>query len=243
MWKNDVINISNLLLEDNDTLPLDDQKKIADFFVDLVIKLENGDSEALSLINTDPQQLIQQLTNSNQEIKTEAFNNLRSRIGGKLSNQNPLVNRYNMLIDNINKHIWELGEDLKVTKTEDISPYTDMISQLQKIDPSIEAKGGIFQKMGYTVGRGVGFAGKILGTGLLASTLGGLGLSAPAIGAIIGGGFGFLRKSQNTKISISEKLGEVLLSAGLGMVVGYAVDKLTGLLPDTSETPDTLEIN
>jgi hypothetical protein len=45
MWQRDVQNISNLLLEDTSpTMSDEDQKKLADFFVDLVVKIEKGDA-------------------------------------------------------------------------------------------------------------------------------------------------------------------------------------------------------
>jgi tetrahydromethanopterin S-methyltransferase subunit G len=239
-------NIGAILQEMSDErkIPTDSQKKVADFFVNLVMKLEKGDKEAIKMLNMTPQEL-QQMASQN-TMQTEAFENLRSKASG-LFGGDPVKKRYDLLIQSLNKHIWEFTQDVKNTKIEDVAEYNKMFAELQKIEPSLQAKGGFFQKIGYGVGRGVGTVAKIGSVGVLGAALGGLGLPAYAIGGILGGGLSVLKNSQNTKMDTKAKLKKALIGAGLGAMVGYAFSKLqsvmggneSGVAGDSNDSVDT----
>ena len=215
----------------------DSQRKVADFFVDLVVRLEKGDKEAIKMLNMTPQEL-QQMASQN-TMQTEAFENLRSKASG-LFGGDPVKKRYDLLIQSLNKHIWEFTQDVKNTKIEDVAGYNQMFAELQKIEPALQAKGGFFQKIGYGVGRGVGRVAKIGSVGVLGAALGGLGLPAYAIGGILGGGLSVLKNSQSTKMDTKTKLKQALIGAGLGAMVGYAFSKLRAMTDgvDFSSSPD-----
>lgn len=222
-------NIGSILQEMSNErqIPNESQKKVADFFVDLVLKLQKGDKEAIQILNMTPQEL-QQLA-SQETLQTEAFENLRSKASG-LFGGDAAMKRYKLLIQSLSKHIWELEQDLKNTKTEDVSEYSGMLDKLQKVEPTLKPEGGFFQKVGYGVGRGVGTVAKIGSVGVLGSTLGGLGLPAYAVGGIIGGGLSVLKNSQNTKMDAKTKLKQALIGAGLGALSGYAFSKLKSMM-------------
>lgn len=205
----------------------DSQRKVADFFVDLVVRLEKGDKEAIKMLNMTPQEL-QQMASQN-TMQTEAFENLRSKASG-LFGGDPVKKRYDLLIQSLNKHIWEFTQDVKNKKIEDVVEYNQMFAELQKIEPTLQAKGGFFQKIGYGVGRGVGTVAKIGSVGVLGAALGGLGLPAYAIGGILGGGLSVLKNSQSTKMDTKTKLKQALIGAGLGAMVGYAFSKLQSVM-------------
>ena len=205
----------------------DSQRKVADFFVDLVVRLEKGDPEAIKMLNMTPQEL-QQMASQN-TMQTEAFENLRSKASG-LVGGDPVKKRYDLLIQSLNKHIWEFTKDVKNTKIEDVAGYNQMFAELQKIEPALQAKGGFFQKIGYGVGRGVGTVAKIGSVSVIGAALGGLGLPAYAIGGILGGGLSVLKNSQSTKMDTKTKLKQALIGAGLGAMVGYAFSKLQSVM-------------
>lgn len=224
-------NIGSILQEMSNErqIPTESQKKVADFFVDLVLKLQKGDKGAIQMLNMSPQEL-QQLA-SQETLQTEAFENLRSKTSG-LFGGDAVMKRYGFLIQSLGKHIWELEQDLKNTKTEDVSEYSSMLSKLQKVEPTLKPKGGFFQKVGYGVGRGVGTVAKIGSVGVLGSALGSLGLPAYAVGGIIGGGLSVLKNSQNTQMDIKTKLKQALVGAGLGAMFSYAFSKLQSVVGD-----------
>jgi hypothetical protein len=233
-------NIGAILQEMSDErkIPTDSQKKVADFFVNLVMKLEKGDKEAVKMLNMTPQEL-QQLASQN-TLQTEAFENLRSKASG-LFGGDPVKKRYDLLIQSLNKHIWEFIQDVKNTKTEDATEYNKMVNELLKIEPALQSKGGFFQKIGYGVGRGVGTVAKIGSVGVLGAALGSFGLPAYAVGGILGGGLSVLKNSQNTKMDTKTKLKKALIGAGLGAMVGYAFSKLQSVTGDagTESSVDT----
>jgi hypothetical protein len=239
-------NIGSILQEMSNErqIPTESQKKVADFFVDLVLKLQKGDKGAIQMLNMSPQEL-QQLA-SQEKLQTEAFENLRSKASG-LFGGDAVMKRYELLIQSLGKHIWELEQDLKNTKTEDVSEYSSMLGKLQKVEPTLKPKGGFFQKVGYGVGRGVGTVAKIGSVGVLGSALGSLGLPAYAVGGIIGGGLSVLKNSQNTKMDIKTKLKQALVGAGLGAMFSYAFSKLqsvmsgneSGVAGDSNDSVDT----
>ena len=232
-------NIGAILQEMSDerNIQTDSQRKVADFFVNLVVRLEKGDPEAIKMLNMTPQEL-QQMASQN-TMQTEAFENLRSKASG-LFGGDPVKKRYDLLIQSLNKHIWEFTQDVKNTKIEDVAGYNQMFAELQKIEPALQAKGGFFQKIGYGVGRGVGTVAKIGSVSVLGAALGGLGLPAYAIGGILGGGLSVLKNSQSTKMDTKTKLKQALIGAGLGAMVGYAFSKLRAMTDgvDFSSSPD-----
>jgi hypothetical protein len=119
-----------------------------------------------------------------------------------------------------------------------------MLGELQRVDPNIKPEGGVFQKKAYGVGRTVGkvgaFAAKTGSIFAAAATLGSLGLPAYAIGGIIGGGVSALKNLKNQNLNKTQKLKKILVSAGLGAVLGFAFSKLRAMTDgvDFSSSPD-----
>jgi hypothetical protein len=232
-------NIAKLYLENvNPNISEEDQKKLADFFVQLVVKIEQGDQEAQQLLNLPPDQLLQHIQNS-QQVQQEAFENIRSRIGGAFKGTGPAQQRYGILLKNVQKKLWELGQDIQSTQDQNnIASYQDLISQVQAVEPTMVPTPGSLQQLGYNIGKGVGAVGKIAGTvagaGLIASTLSTVGLPIAAVGAVVGGGISTLKNLSNTNMTPGEKIKKALISAGLGAVTAYALSELRDAMSDTS---------
>jgi hypothetical protein len=230
-------NIFQLYVESvNPTQPSpEDQKKLADFFVNLIAKIENGDQEAQRILNLPQNELMQYIESSKENVQTEAFENLRSRIGGAFSGSGPATKRYEIFLNSIKKKLWELGEDIKSTNDQNnIQTYDDLIQQIQQVEPNMVPEGGKYQKKLYGAGKVASKVGKIggsiVGAGLIASALSTIGLPAVAIGAIIGGGLKTLKNLSNTNMTPQEKLKKALMGAGLGAITGYALGELNDLL-------------
>jgi len=236
-------NLSRLYCEATGQPSDEDSKKLADFFVNLVVKLEKGDKEAQRILSLPPEQLTQELQNS-QTVQTEAFENIRSKIGGVLGGATPLTRRFQMFVSQMNKRLWELEQDLQTSGSENVQRFNNLMNQLQMIDPGFKSEGGSLQKIGYGAGKVAGKIGKIAGVGLIASTLSTIGMPAAAVGGIIGAGLSFLKNADKTKMSAGEKLKKVLISAGLGGLTGYALGELRQALqgmgpPDAPQVNDT----
>lgn len=234
--------IFNEMVIKDSQVPEDAQKRIADFFVDLIIKIERGDKEAEKILNMPSDEISEMIQQKSQNIQQEAFENIRSEVSGWFG-RDPTQKRYQLLIKDLNKHIWELENDLKNTKSEDTSPYQNMLSELQNAEPELKPKGGVFQKIGYGVGRGVGTALKIGSIASLGASLASFGLPAYMIGGIMGGGLSILKNSQNTKMDAKTKLKKALMGAGLGAVSGYAMSKLHAMMGDGGHHVDTFQHN
>jgi hypothetical protein len=217
----------------------EDQKKLADFFVNLIVKIENGDQEAQRILNLPQNELMQYIESSKENVQTEAFENIRSRIGGAFSGSGPATKRYEIFLNSIKKKLWELGEDIKSTNDQNnIQTYDDLIQQIQQVEPNMVPEGGKYQKKLYGAGKVASKVGKIggsiVGAGLIASALSTIGLPAVAIGAIIGGGLKTLKNLSNTNMTPQEKLKKALMGAGLGAITGYALGELREFMSDTS---------
>jgi len=242
-------NISKIYLENvtPQNIPEEEQKKIADFFVQLVLKVEKGDKEALKILNLPNDQLLQQIQ-SQMGLQQEAFENIRSRVGGLIRGTGPAYQRYNILLKTIQKNLWELGQDIQSTKDQNnITSYQNLISQVQAVEPTMVPTPGSLQKLGYSIGKGVGAVGKIAGTiagaGLIASTLSTVGLPMAAVGAIVGGGISTLKNLSNTNMTPGEKIKKALISAGLGAVTAYALSELRDAMSDTSMDAARTEVD
>lgn len=225
-------------------LNIDAQKKMAEFLVNLLVKSEQGDQEAIQMLEMSPDQIQSLVQSQSQEnIQTEAFENLRSKLSGMVGNDRAVA-RFNMMLSSLNKKLWELENDLKNANVQNTREYTTMLRELQRVDPNIKPEGGFFQKKAYGVGRTVGkvgaFAAKAGTIAAAAASLGSLGLPSYAIGGIIGGGVSALKNLKNKNLNKKQKLKKVLVSAGLGAVLGFAFSKLRAMTDgvDFSSSPD-----
>ena len=225
-------------------LNIDAQKKMAEFLVNLLVKSEQGDQEAIKILEMSPDQ-IQNLvqSQSQQNIQTEAFENIRSKLSSMVGNDRAVA-RFNMMLPSLNKKLWELENDLINANVQDRTEFTTMLRELNRVDVNIKPKGGFFQKKAYGVGRTVGkvgsFAAKAGSIFAAAASLGSLGLPAYAIGGIIGGGVSTLKNLKNKNLNKKQKLKKILVSAGLGAVLGFAFSKLRAITDgvDFSSSPD-----
>jgi hypothetical protein len=241
MYKDDLI-IADLYLENAQVSNLneDQQKKLASFIVNLVVKSEQGDQEALRILNMSPDEIAGMMSQG-ETVQTEAFENIRSKVGGFLSGTGSIQKRYEFLKKNLSKILWELGEDIKTTRSEEaIGKYDNLANSLKQIDPTLVPEGGTFQKAAYSVGKGVGTVGKVLAGGLLAKSLLTIGLPAMAVGGIMGGVLNVLKNAQNTQMTPAEKIKRALSAAGLGVMIGFAMGELRDLIggDPTASTED-----
>jgi hypothetical protein len=243
-------NIFNIYLEIVNNITSDQQKKIADFFVELIVKIEKGDKEAAKLLNLSQDEIIKYIDSRQTDIQQEAFENIRSRISGAFKGTGPATQRYQLFLTSIQKKLWELGQDIQSTKDQNnISEYQNLIQQIQQIEPNMVPTPGQLQKIGYNIGKGVSTVGKIAGTmagaGLLASGLSTIGLPAMAIGGIVGGGISALKNLSNTNMTPAQKLKKALISAGLGSAVAYAIGELKDAMGgvETATTGNTTSVD
>lgn len=223
---------------------IEDQRKIADFFVDLIVRIENGDADAVSLLNLPQADLIKHIESIKNNVNTEAFENIRSVIGGSFSGSGPAKKRYEIFLNTVKKKLWELGEDIKTTSDQNnIQVYDDLIQKIQAVEPNMVPEGGSLQKKLYGAGKIASKVGKMAGfsagAALLASALSSIGIPAIAIGAIVGGGISTLKNLSNTNLTPQEKLKKALMGAGLGAVAGYALGELREMLGNSGSGSDS----
>jgi len=246
MYKDNLI-LADLYLENTQVSNLtpDQQQKLTSFIVDLVVKAERGDQEALGMLNKSPEELAASLEQQTAQVQTEAFENIRSKIGGFLSGKGSIQKRYEFLTTNLSKILWELSEDIKTTRSQEaISKYNTLQSQLTNLDPALAPKPGTIQKVAYSVGKGVGTVGKVIAGGALAKSLLAVGLPAVAVGGIMGGVLSVLKNAQNTQMTPAEKIKKALISAGLGSMIGFAMGELKDLMgSDTSNVENSANAN
>ena len=246
MYKDNLI-LADLYLENTQVSNLtpDQQQKLTSFIVDLVVKAERGDQEALGMLNKSPEELAAFLEQQTAQVQTEAFENIRSKIGGFLSGKGSIQKRYEFLTTNLSKILWELSEDIKTTRSQEaISKYNTLQSQLTNLDPALAPKPGTIQKVAYSVGKGVGTVGKVIAGGALAKSLLAVGLPAVAVGGIMGGVLSVLKNAQNTQMTPAEKIKKALISAGLGSMIGFAMGELKDLMgSDTSNVENSANAN
>ncbi len=231
MYKDDLI-LGDLYLESSQTSNLneDQQKKLASFIVNLVVKSDAGDQEALRILSMSPDEIAGMMSQG-ETVQTEAFENIRSKVGGFLGGTGSIQKRYDFLKKSLSKILWELGEDIKTTRSEEaIGKYNTLTNALKNIDPTLTPAGGTLQKAAYSVGKGVGTVGKVIAGGLLAKSLLTIGLPAIAVGGIMGGVLNVLKNAQNTKITPAEKIKKALSAAGLGAMIGFAMGELRDLV-------------
>jgi len=241
MYKDDLI-LGDLYLESTQASNLneDQQKKLASFIVNLVVKSDAGDQEALRILSMSPDEIAGMMSQG-ETVQTEAFENIRSKVGGFLGGTGSIQKRYEFLKKSLSKILWELGEDIKTTRSEEaIGKYNTLTNTLKNIDPTLTPEGGTFQKAAYSVGKGVGTVGKVIAGGLLAKSLLAIGLPAMAVGGIMGGVLNVLKNAQNTKITPAEKIKKALSAAGLGVMIGFAMGELRELMggDSTASTED-----
>jgi hypothetical protein len=242
MYKDDLI-LGDLYLESAQASNLneDQQKKLASFIVNLVVKSDAGDQEALRILSMSPDEIAGMMSQG-ETVQTEAFENIRSKVGGFLGGTGSIQKRYEFLKKSLSKVLWELGEDIKTTRSEEaIGKYNTLTNALKNIDPTLTPEGGTFQKAAYSVGKGVGTVGKVIAGGLLAKSLLTIGLPAMAVGGIMGGVLNVLKNAQNTKITPAEKIKKALSAAGLGVMIGFAMGELRDLVggDNISNTQDS----
>jgi hypothetical protein len=232
MYKDDLI-LGDLYLESSQASNLtpDQQQKLTSFVVDLVVKSEQGDEEALKMLAMSPEELVASLESQTGEVQTEAFENIRSKVGGYFGGTGSIQKRYEFLTTNLSKILWELSEDIKTTRSEEaISKYNALQSQLVNLDPALTPAPGKFQKAAYSVGKGVGAVGKVLAAGALAKSLLTVGLPIVAVGGIMGGVISVLKNAQNTRMTTAEKIKKALVSVGLGAMTAFAMGELRDLI-------------
>jgi len=226
------------LLYENQNMSEQDKQAFAKFFVDLVVRIEQGDTEAEKLLDSSPEEIQQYIQQANQteEPVQEAFENIRSKVGGKLAGTDPSLTRYNLLVKAVQKKVWELGEDLKTTNDPNsTAEYDKVVQRIQVIEPNMVPEGGTLQKAGYKVGTSVGKVAKSYGkraaimAGVFAPLVA-LGIPPVVVGGIIGAGLSALKNHSNKKMPLKEKLKRVLISAGIGSTTTFALSELASIL-------------
>ena len=196
----------------------------------------DGDPEAIKML-TDPKYAEQvllkaedQAEQEEQEPVQEAFEKFRSNLGSKISGGDPIERRYNLLLSDINGHLWEIDKDSKLLNVEP-KEVNKFISDIITIEPNVDKKGKLLQKIGYGIGRSVGtamFAAPFaIAATHLAPAIGLYGISAKILGGALAGGGKTLTILKNSQLSKGEKVGEILKAVGAGylMTTGYQPDQ------------------
>lgn len=242
MYKKQDLNIlgnmySHVICENTSQLPPELVKAITE----LVTKADAGDEEAKKML-TDPAfaekiitQAQQQTEGDKQEEQpvSEAFERFRSNMGAKLGGGSPIDRRYDLLLSDINGHLWEIDKDSKLLNV-DPKEVNKFISDIISIEPKVDKQGKLLQKIGYGIGRGIGtsaFAAPFaIAVSYLAPVVGIYGLTAKALAGVLAGGGRTATLINNTQLSTKEKIGEVLkvVLAAFGQTQAGAAPAATG---------------
>lgn len=223
-FANDIINLNNVYeytINENrqSELPPEIQKGIEE----LAKLAVDGDEEAIKML-TDPKYAEQVLSKAQQqkdedEPVTEAFERFRSNLRSKLTGGDAIKRRYELFLKDVNGHLWEIDKDSKLLNVEP-KEVNKFISDIIKVEPDVDRKGKLLQKIGYGIGRAVGtamFAAPFaIAATHLAPAIGLYGISAKALGGALAGGGKTLNILRNGQLSKGEKVAEILKAAGAG---------------------------
>ena len=195
--------------------------EIVKAITELVTKSDAGDEEAKKML-TDPafaEKIITQAQQQGEANKqeeqpvTEALERFRANMSAKLGGGNPIDRRYDLLLSDINGHLWEIDKDSKLLNVEP-EEVNEFIREIIKIEPKVDKQGKFLQKIGYGIGRGIGtsaFAAPFaIAVSYLAPSIGIYGLTAKALAGVLASGGRTATLLNNTQLSTKEKIGEVL---------------------------------
>lgn len=218
--------------EDNSQVPPEAKRSFEEAVRKLAEKAVDGDKEAIEIL-TNPkkaEELINQAAKQSnesptQEVTTEAFERFRAKLGAKLTGSDPILNRYNLFLADINGHLWEIDKDSKLLNVEP-KEVNQFISDIVSIEPGVDKQGKLLQKIGYGIGRTVGaamFAAPFaIAVSHFAPLIGIYGIAAKAIAAGLAGGGKTVTILNNKQLSRDEKIGEIIKVAGLAFAMTYA---------------------
>lgn len=249
-FKNDLFILSERYLhtvcESSGQIPPDAKQKFEEGIRKLAERAVEGDKEAIEIL-TNPakaeefiNQSAQQSSQSQQGgLQTEAFEKFRAKIGAKLAGSDPVQNRYNLFLRDINGHLWEIDKDSRQLNVEP-KEVNQFINNIVSIEPAVDKEGKLLQKIGYGIGKTVGaamFAAPFaIGVSYFGPLIGVYGLTAKAVAAAIAGGGKVATLLNNKQLSKGEKVGEIVRVAGLAFA-------MTASTPGVADVPASKAAN
>jgi len=181
----------------------------------LINKAIDGDQDAINVLTGKDISKVEQAVNSSNQDEpvTEAFEKLRAKIGSKIMGDDPIKRRYDLFLKDVNGHLWEVKNDARKLNVQP-DMVDGFISKIIDIEPQVQEKGKLLQKVGYMAGSIVGrfaFASPfVLAATALGPIAGITGLGIPALASALAGGGKLLTLLQNKQLSKKEKFLDVV---------------------------------
>lgn len=195
--------------------------------VALVTKAVDGDPEAIKIVTgkatPELEQAIKKQSTSDKPVN-EAFERFRAKYGAKLMGDDPIRRRYDLFLKDVNGHLWEVKQDARKLNVQP-DMVDNFISSIISIEPAVQEKGKLLQKIGYGAGSIIGrfafVAPFVAAASFLGPLVGATGLAIPAISAALAGGGQTAIMLTNKQLSRKEKILNVLAT----MVTAFGLSK------------------
>jgi len=194
---------------------VDITKEQAAALATLINKAIDGDQDAINVLTGKDIDKVQQAVNSSGQDKpvTEAFERIRSKIGSKIMGDDPIKRRYDLFLKDVNGHLWEVKNDARKLNVQP-DMVDGFISKIIDIEPQVQEKGKLLQKVGYMAGSIVGrfafVSPFVLASVALGPMVGITGLGIPALASALAGSGKLLTLLQNKQLSKKEKFMDIV---------------------------------
>jgi len=210
--------------------------------VALVAKAVDGDPEAIKIVTgkatAELEQAIKQQAPSGKPVN-EAFERLRAKYGSKLMGDDPIRRRYDLFLKDVNGHLWEVKQDARKLNVEP-EMVDGFISNIISIEPAVQEKGKLLQKIGYGAGSIVGrFAFVtpfVAAASFLGPLVGATGLAIPAISAALAGGGQTAIMLTNKQLTRKEKILNVVATMVSAFGLSKAAESMLSEIPPPKPT-------
>lgn len=210
--------------------------------VALVAKAVDGDPEAIKIVTgkatAELEQAIKQQAPSGKPVN-EAFERLRAKYGSKLMGDDPIRRRYDLFLKDVNGHLWEVKQDARKLNVQP-DMVDGFISNIISIEPAVQEKGKLLQKIGYGAGSIVGrFAFVtpfVAAASFLGPLVGATGLAIPAISAALAGGGQTAIMLTNKQLTRKEKILNVVATMVSAFGLSKAAESMLSEIPPPKPT-------
>lgn len=200
--------------------------------VALVTKAVDGDPEAIKIVTgkatAELEQAIKKQSTAEKPVN-EAFERLRAKYGSKLMGDDPIRRRYDLFLKDVNGHLWEVKQDARKLNVQP-DMVDGFISNIISIEPAVQEKGKLLQKIGYGAGSIIGrFAFVtpfVAAASFLGPLVGATGLAIPAISAALAGGGQTAIMLTNKQLSKKEKILNVVATMVSAFGLSKSAEKL-----------------
>lgn len=208
----------------------------------LVAKAVDGDPEAIKIVTgkatAELEQAIKQQAPSGKPVN-EAFERLRAKYGAKLMGDDPIRRRYDLFLKDVNGHLWEVKQDARKLNVQP-DMVDGFISNIISIEPAVQEKGKLLQKIGYGAGSIIGrFAFVtpfVAAASFLGPLVGATGLAIPAISAALAGGGQTAIMLTNKQLTRKEKILNVVATMVSAFGLSKAAESLLREIPPPKPT-------